>query len=74
VRDFNLCSGTVYTSSQGDRRDLQPLNLPALQLLMIVDESLYCATLVTMYDKWQLIVAIKHFGERRGPCLELERN
>jgi ankyrin repeat protein len=44
---------------------LQPFDVPALQLLMIVDESLFCAALVTMYDKWQLIAAIKHFNDRR---------
>jgi len=42
---------------------LHPLDVP---VLMIVDESLFFAVLVTMYDKWQLIAAIKHFNERRG--------
>lgn len=40
---------------------LQSLSVPALQLLAIVDESLPAATLLSMHDKWQMIVEVKHW-------------
>jgi ankyrin repeat protein len=52
---------------------LQNLQLPALQLLMIVDEACCLSSFVTDHHKWTMITTIKHFSRRdlkKSPCAE----
>ncbi len=43
---------------------LQPLVLPALQLVEILDALFPNA--IPMHKKWDLVVAVKHWHQRRG--------
>jgi hypothetical protein len=45
---------------------MQPIGLPALLTLMIIDEACPLAFWVTDYLKWKCITAVKHFHDRRG--------
>ncbi|MBT9559663.1 MAG: hypothetical protein IV100_26775 [Myxococcales bacterium] len=44
--------------------ELQPLFIPALLLVEILDEAF--PNSIPMHKKWDLVVAIKHFHQRRG--------
>ena len=43
---------------------LQPLFIPALLLVEILDEAF--PNSIPMHKKWDLVVAVKHFHQRRG--------
>ena len=43
---------------------LQPLFIPALLLVDILDAAFPNA--IPMHKKWDLVVAVKHFHQRRG--------
>ena len=43
---------------------LQDLDLPALLLVEILDEAF--PNSIPMHKKWDLVVAVKHFHQRRG--------
>ena len=43
---------------------LQPLFVPALLLVDILDEAF--PNSIPMHKKWDLVVAVKHFHQRRG--------
>ena len=43
---------------------LQDLGLPALLLVDILDEAF--PNSIPMHKKWDLVVAVKHFHQRRG--------
>jgi len=44
---------------------LQSANFPALITLEIIDRAIPHATYATMFHKWELITAVKHFHDRR---------
>ena len=43
---------------------LQPLFIPALLLVDILDEAF--PNSIPMHKKWELVTAVKHFHQRRG--------
>jgi hypothetical protein len=62
-------TGFVHVSEMRKRGSeiciaLQDLELPALVTLEIIDECL--PNIVSMFQKWRLITAVKHFRDRRA--------
>jgi hypothetical protein len=45
---------------------LQSRELPAFVTLQIIDEAVH-ENEIRMWAKWELITAVKHFRDRRGP-------
>jgi ankyrin repeat protein len=56
-----VCYDQIYEICNG----FQNQDLPALQLLEIVDESNPNMVYFTMYQKWRVITTVKHFHDRQ---------